>query len=369
MWFADRFRCVDWTSTDQEELNSARKHSSSLVDIATDEIQEYPLKNTELKLNSFSTTSNQIVGFDQFAAATNDGPEVVTSGSTSKNLSFESRANDSAINYNVEEAIDTFKRLSQEIDLIKVGSLRQSVSETNFRPNPSVFRPQFISLSLPTNSAVKTVSKDPKSIVSDPESKKLLEKQQEICLSIDNQISGNSSLSGEIQEKERNKKLKRKERDKLIGEKTVQASKSSHLLHEGAREQKSLKSFEQKVLKNYNFSEAEAVILQNIKESKPESSVHQQFFMRSPSDVDQISENLSPVSSDMSFSIRSPPVKSGSSSHFRKMSSAKRREKLREVVMRHRSNRTSSDSDSSLFSDASSDASDIDMDWLDDGVS
>jgi len=293
------------------------------------------------------------------SAAINLQTEVVDRGpSSSKNLKVDSIS--LAIDYNADEAIDTFKKLSQEIDFIKTTGFRQSVSEAHFRPKNPAPRPKFTSLSHPFNTALKEVG--PKS-VSAQEINKPFGKQSEARHLTDNHFSGNLSLTSEAVDKERKQKEKKEERNELFDEKRTRTNVSCHLLIDDSKVKN--KDFDQNNhLKKFSFSKTQ--LDQNNEEIETDKRRQENFTTAHAANA--VINNIAIDSAKMSVSAESTSITSGNSTRFRKMSSAQRKEKLRQVVLRHRSNPNISDSENSLLSDASSNASDIDMEWLEEGV-
>ena len=341
--------------------NKYSSHSNSSNTPLAEEA-EFSTKNDHFKpISSLKDTSDQSARFAPLpSAALGLQPETVDQiPSSSKNLPLDT--NSTAIDYNAEEAIDIFKRLSHEIDQIKSTGFRQSVSEANFRPKPPAPRSKIVSLSLPIQPVFE--ESQPESVISAAqELHKPLGKQSEHRHVTDNHISGNSSFTRETNEKERKKKEEKKERNEHFGEKRPQTSVINHLLSESDQEKNIVRNFDQN---NHSLHEAE--LQGNGERIKTESLIQKNLTASHATDEEL--DNTQSAQLKMSVSIESPPIKNGNSTRFRKMSAAQRREKLRQVVLRHRSHPNSSESEDSLLSDASSNASDIDMSWLEDGVS
>ena len=282
----------------------------------------------------------------------------------SGNFEFESSTHtaNTNINYNAEEAIDTFRKLSQEIDLIKSLSFRQSVAESRLKSDSAASKSK-LSLSHPSKSVHKLSATTPSNFSKDPDD--LAGNLPDNYCSNDLCLSGSiASLTGEIKDKERNKKEKEKERDETFSENSAHTNECNYTINEQvindintAQEQhiKSLQRTTSSIVKELEF---------DTKTSKASDESKSLLKNKANSSIKRGKK-----AQTMSGSVDNLPVERGSSLRFRKMSSAQRREKLRQIVLRHRSEPTQSDSDSSLLSDASSNASDIDMDWLEEGVS
>ena len=277
-------------------------------------------------------------------------------------------ANDETdIDFSIEEAINTFKRLSLEIDAIKHIGFRQSIGSPRLSAElPSSTKSKFspVGDNTPENPITTESLTSPKS--SAPPAENMLSEKLHLPGKTKSQLTSARERRREIRERREKENLKTS-RESAAKNSTdgLAITKNQGPLSTSLNGQKftnqrknELQSTRDDRLKTTSSADAA-----KLADEPPESTI--EFHI-----VTNHAVKSEPEFKTMPISVKGSTVSNtGSTVNFRKLTIAQRRKKLRQVLLNHKSNLLSDSELSSSFSDGSSCSSDIDMEWLEEGVS
>ncbi|CAK8673743.1 unnamed protein product [Clavelina lepadiformis] len=321
--------------------------------------------------------------YDNVTRSTSQLPEELADGSivtkrrSRRRKRAEANGADSDINYNADEAINTFRRLSEEIETIKNRGFRQSLADSSNRKS-------IIATTTPSSSQVES-SLDTKGSPADVIPEIELPESMVISLASSKPVTGSSLSTGNTSQS----------REKSKGE-SAAPTQLAHIRNKEVEKFEPKQICTEKTKKsadtalNSPIEPVTVSIPESTKTAEPGVTGTTDFSQPFSSEIDYCPESLiitahvpaaTPVpkktvedsegqheTKEMSVVAKPISTQNSGFSKFRRLSQAQRKERLRQAVLKYRADSSSSDNDS-IFSDADSDGSDIDVAWLEDGAS